>query len=218
MSLPMDWKILIAVTFASTLTWMIKSYLDSYLKGKGANLATKEDVEEITRKVEGVKTDFSLRLEAIKWELGKKATVHRLAAEKEFEALGEIGKALFEMKFVTMGLRPAMDTIDPNEPVMDRHNRRYNLWVKSFEAFREAIEKPKLFLPAHLYRQFMEILHVSKKEGLGFEISVRHGNPENPPGTLSFRDYEQAQKNVTELIDAIEAAFSAIRKRYGIDD
>ena len=68
----MDWKILIAIAFASTLTWMIRSHLDSYLKGKGANLATKEDVEEITRKVEGVKTDFSLRLEAIKWELGKK--------------------------------------------------------------------------------------------------------------------------------------------------
>lgn len=117
-----------------------------------------------------------------------------------------------------MRLRPAMDKIDPSEPAMDRHNRQYNLWVKSFEAFREAIEKPKLFLPAQLYRQFMEILHLSAKEGLGFEMALRHGNPENPPGTLSIRDYEQAQKNINEMIDAIEAAFSAIRKRYGIDD
>jgi hypothetical protein len=140
-----------------------------------------------------------------------------LAAEKEFEALAEIGKALYDVKYATMNLRPAMDRYDPNEPVMDRHNRRYNEWVKSFEGLRDAIEKPKLFLPTYLHRQFMDILHLSTKEGVGFEISVRHGNPENPPGTLSFEDYQQAQKNITEMIDAIESAFSAIRKRYGID-
>lgn len=39
--------------------WFFKSYVPSYFSEKGKNLATKEDVEGITRKVEGVKAELS---------------------------------------------------------------------------------------------------------------------------------------------------------------
>lgn len=94
----MDWKFILTFLVASTATWIAKSYFDSYLRKKGENLATREDVEKITRIVEGVKSEVSVQLELVKWELGKKAIVHRLAAEKEFEALAEIGKALYDLQ------------------------------------------------------------------------------------------------------------------------
>jgi len=47
---------------------MLKFFLPSYLGEKGKNLATKEDIETITDKIEAVKTQYSLLLEATKVE------------------------------------------------------------------------------------------------------------------------------------------------------
>ncbi|HEU0143434.1 MAG TPA: hypothetical protein VFQ47_01495 [Nitrososphaera sp.] len=210
----MDWKITLTFVIASIITWIARSYLDSYVRKKGENLATKEDIEEITRKVEGVKSEVSVKLELIKWELGKKATIHRLAAEKEFEALAEIGKALYELQSATSSLRPQMDMVGPNEPIIERHNRRYQDWLKSFEAFRDSFQKPRLFLPQHLYRQFINIHRLSHTEGLGFEYAVRGGDE----GHLAAKDYLAGQKNIEEMNNAVEEALSSIRRRYDIED
>lgn len=45
---------------------ILKYYVPGYLAEKGKNLATKEDVEEITKKVESVRTEHALLLEAVK--------------------------------------------------------------------------------------------------------------------------------------------------------
>ena len=48
-----------AVLGAGIIFLFIKSYIPSYLTEKGKNLATKEDIEIITEKVESVKTDYA---------------------------------------------------------------------------------------------------------------------------------------------------------------
>lgn len=47
---------------------IIKFYLPGYLTEKGKNLATKEDVEHITDKIESVKAQYALLVEATKVE------------------------------------------------------------------------------------------------------------------------------------------------------
>ena len=42
---------------------LLKYYIPSYLAEKGKNLATKEDVEAITRKVESVRHEYSTLVE-----------------------------------------------------------------------------------------------------------------------------------------------------------
>ena len=49
--------------------YLFKNYLFSYSSEKGKNLATTEDIEEITRKIEGVKSEYLIELEKIKVEL-----------------------------------------------------------------------------------------------------------------------------------------------------
>jgi len=51
------------------LFFALKYFLPGYAQEKGKNLATKQDIEEITRKVESVKIDFSKDLEYIKSDL-----------------------------------------------------------------------------------------------------------------------------------------------------
>lgn len=59
------------------ITWIIliiggfflKSYLPGYFQKKGENLATKEDIKEITEKVEGIKAEYAKQLELYKNEI-----------------------------------------------------------------------------------------------------------------------------------------------------
>jgi hypothetical protein len=210
----MSWtQISISSLITFVITWFIKSYVDSYLRKKGENLATKEDVAEITRKVEEVKSEVSVKLELLKWQLGKKATIHKLAAEREFDALTEIGAALYAMKLATMNLRPVLDRVDPNEPEEQRNARRSQEWAKSHDSFMDVVEKHRLFLPKFLYVQFCAIRQVSRKEGLGFEVAVRFGRG----GPLSVEAFQDGQKNTDEMNTRLESALDAIRQRYEID-
>lgn len=58
----MDWAILIFEILLAVAVFLIglfvKNYLPSYMDEKGKNLATKEDIEEITRKTEKVQQEF----------------------------------------------------------------------------------------------------------------------------------------------------------------
>lgn len=51
------------------LVLWFNNYLPTYFKKKGENLATKEDIKEITDKVESVKTDYARQLELFKHEI-----------------------------------------------------------------------------------------------------------------------------------------------------
>lgn len=111
---------------------------------------------EISKEVEGVKGQISKELELIRWELGNKATVHRLAAEKEFAAYADIGKALVEFESATMGLRPAVDFYPAGESEEERFTRRYKRWWEAGGEFYRSVERSKL-LPDDIYRQLIEI-------------------------------------------------------------
>jgi len=55
-----------ALLGAGIIFLFIKSFLPSYLSEKGKNLATKEDIETITDKVESVKTDYTKVIEELR--------------------------------------------------------------------------------------------------------------------------------------------------------
>jgi len=189
---------------------------NAYAAEKGKGLATKEDVGEITRTVEQVKSNIAMSLELIKLELGKKATIHRLAAEREFEALTEIGRFLYELQLATMGLRPLgiqrIPLNETEEQKQEKYQRRYDEWAKGHDAFMDAVEKSKLFLPHHLYLLFFNIRRLSFNEATDFRTALALGEGKLPPGT-----FEQAEKNIAEMSKAIDEAIVSIRQRYGIE-
>lgn len=59
----------------------VREFLPSYLREKGKNLATKEDVEKITHSVESVKSDYAVLLE----EVRNKNQLRVAALEKRLE-------------------------------------------------------------------------------------------------------------------------------------
>lgn len=63
----LDFLVLIGVVVIGLL---VRSFLPSYAKQKGKNLATKEDISEITSKVEEVRSQHTAQLERLKIDLG----------------------------------------------------------------------------------------------------------------------------------------------------
>lgn len=64
-----------------------KKYLPSYLQQKGRNLATKEDIKEITDKIESVKTQYTKSIEELKADLSIRNEQKLRILEKRNEAL-----------------------------------------------------------------------------------------------------------------------------------
>ena len=71
------------MTILPTIGGFLGGYLSSYLKKKGENLATKEDISKITKKVEEVKISFSKDLKIFDNKLGKIAK----AEDKEIQII-----------------------------------------------------------------------------------------------------------------------------------
>ena len=80
-----------------------KNYFPKYLEEKGKNLATKEDVADITKKVESVKLEHNQKFDEIQKKNDLffseiKSTKERFNA-KQFELYNELWSALIELKF-----------------------------------------------------------------------------------------------------------------------
>ena len=76
----------IGACVASFIAWLlIKNYLPSYLSEKGKNLATKEDVAQITRQVEEVRHEYAALVEKLRarQQLRMAAVDRRLQAHQE---------------------------------------------------------------------------------------------------------------------------------------
>src|SRR6266850_1885706 len=145
----MEWTQVAITSLTTAIVTLAGQYFVSYLRRKGENLATKEDIGKLTAIVEDVKSQFAVDLELIRFNLGNKATIQRLAAEKEFEALSEIAACLFEIQSATENLRPKM--LESNEPLEERYNRCSKEWIQSHNVFVETVRKHRWFLPHWLF-------------------------------------------------------------------
>lgn len=97
-----------ALVAAGLAYLIVKNFLPSYLSEKGKNLATREDIEEITKRVEGVRTQYLSLVEELKarHQLRLAAVDRRLQAHQEAFALwrqvmgathtDDIGKVVIE--------------------------------------------------------------------------------------------------------------------------
>lgn len=78
------------------LLW--KSTLKNYLSEKGKNLATKEDIAEITDKVEEVKSTYLIELEKIKVDLSLLSQKHTILFDEKIRVFKKLQKRLVKFK------------------------------------------------------------------------------------------------------------------------
>lgn len=78
--------------------FMFQKYLLSYSSEKGKNLATKEDIEEITRTVEGTKNEYVAEIEKLKAELAVFSRKNNILFDEKIRVFKRLQKNLVDLK------------------------------------------------------------------------------------------------------------------------
>lgn len=159
--------------------FIFKNYLFSYSAEKGKNIATKEDVAEITKKVEEVKLEYLVQLENTKLELirQQKGFDERFAWHKE---LVDVSKKLSnKMKaqkyFMQQDNREAMSLKVVNE-----------LADVSFK-FQELSEQSFLYAEKDTHYEIVKVISNMNKLNESFELDQsKDFTNENHPFNLSI--------------------------------
>ncbi len=175
---------------------LLNSHLSSYFAEKGKNLATKEDIRDITDKIEAVRTEYAKQLH-----------VYQLTFGNEFEILHEVWQNLIDLRKATQGLRPILDYIDPEESEEERKRKRLKAFSESHRAFIDAVEKNQPFYPKEIYASLHEIALITYDEA--DEYAIR--DPSRRP--LDQKYWESALKNQKAILKAVDDVRELIRKR-----
>ena len=149
----------------------LKSYLPSYFEKKGENLATKEDIEDITDKVERVRSQYTSDIEVLRSELGIQVHIHKLRFERESKILSQVWDKLVDLSVATHGLRPMLDYEDSSE--QEVKTQRLQSFSKSYEALFDTVQKNRPFYPQEIFEALAEVMKVARIEA----VEYSHRNP-----------------------------------------
>lgn len=175
--------------------FLVGFFFPSYFNQKGRNLATKEDIGEITDKIEEVKSKF---------------TNHSHRYTREYEILSQLTDYLIELRLATESLRPTIDYINPDEPEWERKDRRLGYFHKARRDLYMVREKKRPFYPEYIYQQIIKIDDIVYNESLDYECFSSKEQREEY--------WNSATENRKSLIQSLDLAMEAIRERVTLWD
>ena len=186
-------SLLLWIVFAIVQLGMaiLLAYLLNYIKSKGANLATKEDVQDITDKVESVKLQY-----------GSQLHIHQVRYEHEFQILRELTEKLVDLRDATLALRPSFDFISANEPEDERKRKRLIRYDETGKALYRLSEIRRPFYPEEIYKLTEEVAKAAWSEAVQYQEGERN------------REYwKRAMENAERISSLANQAIDAIRDR-----
>jgi len=177
--------------------WLIKFYVPAYLRKKGENLATKEDIEGITSKIESVRAS-----------IGHQLYIHQTRYQNEFNILMDLTEKLVELRDSALALRPAVDYVDASEAEEDRKRKRLKRYQEAALAFYKLYETRKPFYPDEIYNGIKELDQVIWKE----VVQYKNRLPNEGKG-FDHEYWEKAEKNSEEISKLADKVIGLIRNR-----
>ncbi|MBO1012296.1 hypothetical protein IPU70_01950 [Achromobacter sp. SD115] len=177
----------------------------SYFSEKGKNLATKQDIGEITNKIEAAKSAHAKELEAVKHSLSAQMARYGFRYQQEFEILKALSALLVDVRDSTMALRPVMDFHVPGETDAERMERRLKALHEQMYDLYKSKEKLLPFYPSEIREAVDAVFKAAHLERVQYQYGDRLA-----PG-MGY--YEQAQKNQEDIAAKVSAALEAIRVR-----
>ncbi|MBK7846967.1 MAG: hypothetical protein IPJ73_06385 [Zoogloea sp.] len=186
---------------------ILGNFLPKYFSKKGENLATKEDISEITDKIESVKHDYANDLESVKAELSAKLNTHGFRYENEYNILSELTGLLVDVRDASVSLRPVMDFKDPDKTDADIKRERLQRLFEARKLLYFAREKKRPFYPEEIYQSILVIEKTVRTES----VKDQYQSPFDEGNFMSY--WEEAEKNQNEIAASAEAAMEKIRSR-----
>ena len=191
--------------FGLVFALIIYKYLPSYFQKKGENLATKEDIEEITDKIESIRSDYATKLESVKADLSLSISRNSFRYEREYDLLRELSSAVINFRDAALTLRPVADYRNPDEKEEERKARRLQDFFRSGRALYDIYESNKPFYTQAIYDEIRELTKIGSWE----QIQYQHGDPREP----GMKYWDDSIKNAEQIASIADHIIGAIRQR-----
>jgi len=189
------------------IIFLLLKYLPSYAKKKGENLAIKEDIADITKKIEAARIEYSQALERLRSDLNASFHARSVLFGKELEIYEEVRAALVKLKNVAVKLRGGgIVSTHQGESEEERQERLKKDFQKAFDLLYPAIYHNQPFYPPEIFRSFAELLKLMNMEA--FDYFVR-GDRESS----NDKYWRAAEKNFEEIIRQTDDICEVIRGR-----
>lgn len=198
---------IIALVGIGALGLLLYRYLPAYASEKGKNLATKEDIAEITKQIEGVKSAYAHELEGVRAAIGSRLGIHQFRYQREFEILMSLSEKVVELRDATMMLRPESEYVDPDESDEERKRRKLARYQKATRDLYQFYEPRRPFLPESLLASLRALDQVAWREVIQFRHRTPHGEGYDP------KYWDNALENAAKIQATTEAVLLAIRVR-----
>lgn len=190
------------------VAYFIRSYFPSYLKKKAENLATKEDIGEITKSVEAIRHEYSVNLESLKASIGSKLYIHQIRYQNEFNILIDLSEKLIELRDSSLALRPVTDYVNPNESEEERKKKRLNRYHEGAITLYKSYESRKPFYPDEIYDGIKKLDKIIWKEVVQYKNrSDREGR------SFDSKYWDKAEANAEEISKTADDVIALIRNR-----
>ena len=166
-----------------------------YFKKKGENLATKEDIEEITEKVESLKAS-----------IGSQQFIHQTRYQNEFKILMELSEKIIALSDAARSLRPVIDRVNPNESEDERKKKRLAEYSEVSKNFYHLFKTRQAFYQEDIYIVLQKLDHLAFKEAIEYGHSIKTDGRDP-------KYWENAKKNSEEIYNLADEVIGLIRKR-----
>jgi len=183
------------------------SFLVTYLKEKGKNAATKEDIGRITTEIEASKSHFTERLEHLRAELNSRAHYGKVRYEREMKVFEEVWPNLCALRETVLSLRPVMDSsLKEGETEESRKKQRAERFMDAYMALAKTVEHSRPFYPPSIWIELRTLLDLSWGEAVDFRFSDDRGRGRG--------DYwDKAMANSKAINEQVDKTCEAIRSR-----
>jgi hypothetical protein len=199
---PMESLTILALT--TLVSAFVGSYLAGYLRRKGENLATHEDIDKLVDQVAAVTTttkEIEAKITSDVWDRQKRWELRREVLFEATRRVADIDDALLSLDTIIQ-VEHKNQKRDDDPTWLQTKSERLERWRRADTAFDET----KLFVAIVCGRQTKEAF-----DDLGiFAGKVVAG--------LNKKDTEIYQKSQPELTKKLFSVRAAIRKELGIDN
>jgi len=194
----------LAVAFAVVILSLIfRLYLPTYFSEKAKNLAQKEDIEHLTRKVELIKHEFTAEVERLKAGLDHANHVSKQQFDAEFGIYREIWDKLIAMRQTFFALRPFVSNLLPDEANQERLHKRINAFNTAYGQFVDSVDRNQPFYSQDVYDALSAVIHVCLDEKEESECADSVTN-----------HWQRIRDNKQKLLNTIDTACKTIRERF----
>jgi hypothetical protein len=199
------------------LYFTIKNLLPSYFNEKGKNIATKEDISDITKLVEQVKHSFTKETEYLKANLNFLTNIQSSLFSEESSAIIDLNEKYF--RWLNFLLDSSLNDVDLfNNEELEAHSKIIN---NSYRDFLNSETRFNLFVKNHELTKFTTQLKINILESLNhhpFEcISALKKNNHEWEKIKKFEPLETQTQKHSQYLENYSSITDEFRKKMLVD-